>query len=102
LNKSVELVAKIDTGASHCLFERHYGEQLGLEIETGIAQKFSTATGTFLAYGHNLTLVPVIWSSTPTFSFTPTLTARNQTCWGDSAGSTGFSGLRRKALSQSR
>lgn len=57
LNKSVELFAKIDTGASHCLFERGYGEQLDLEIETGIAQKFSTATGTFLAYGHNLTLL---------------------------------------------
>jgi hypothetical protein len=57
LNESVELVAKIDTGASHCLFERRYGEQLGLDIETGIVQKFSTATGTFLAYGHNVTLV---------------------------------------------
>lgn len=55
--KTVSLTAKIDTGATHCLFERRFGEQLGLDIETGIAQNFSTATGTFLAYGHNLTLV---------------------------------------------
>jgi len=37
--------------------ERQFGEQLGLNIETGIVQRFSTATGTFLAYGHNVTLI---------------------------------------------
>ncbi|MGI8467975.1 MAG: aspartyl protease family protein [Pyrinomonadaceae bacterium] len=55
--KNVDLIAKIDTGATHCLFERKFGEQLGLDIETGIPQKFSTATGIFLAYGHNITLI---------------------------------------------
>ncbi len=55
--KSVNFAAKIDTGADHCIFERRFGESLGLEIENGIAQKFSTATGVFLAYGHNVTLV---------------------------------------------
>ncbi|MGI8494547.1 MAG: aspartyl protease family protein [Pyrinomonadaceae bacterium] len=49
--KNVDLVGKVDTGATHCLFERKFGEQLDLEIETGIPQRFSTATGTFLAYG---------------------------------------------------
>jgi hypothetical protein len=27
----VNFVAKIDTGVSHCIFERQFGEQLGLE-----------------------------------------------------------------------
>lgn len=55
--KSVNLTAKVDTGADHCIFERRFGEDLGLKIESGIAQKFSTATGTFSAYGHNVTLL---------------------------------------------
>lgn len=32
----VEVVAKIDTGAEFCLFERSLGEYLGLEVESGI------------------------------------------------------------------
>jgi hypothetical protein len=56
-DKNAQLTAKIDTGADHCIFERQFGEQLGLKIENGIPQRFSTATGTFLAFGHNLTLI---------------------------------------------
>ncbi len=41
---SVKLAAKIDTGADHCIFERRFGEELGLKIENGIKQRFSTAT----------------------------------------------------------
>jgi hypothetical protein len=55
--KTVNLTAKIDTGADHCIFERRFGEELGLKIEDGIKQRFSTATGTFLAYGHNVGLI---------------------------------------------
>ncbi|MBA3711442.1 MAG: hypothetical protein H0W76_03225 [Pyrinomonadaceae bacterium] len=50
------LTAKIDTGADHCIFERKIGEQLGLQIEAGVPQRFGTATGSFLAYGHDVTL----------------------------------------------
>jgi hypothetical protein len=32
---SVIFDAKIDTGATACIFERKYGEQLGLNIEKG-------------------------------------------------------------------
>ena len=56
-DKTVFLTAKIDTGADHCIFERQFGEQLGLNIENGIPQRFSTATGTFRAFGHNITLL---------------------------------------------
>lgn len=48
--------AKIDTGSSHCIFERKHGLQLDLEIESGIELNFSTATGSFRASGHEITL----------------------------------------------
>ncbi len=52
----VEIHAKLDTGSSHCIFERKHGQQLELEIENGIELNFSTATGSFRAFGHELTL----------------------------------------------
>ncbi|MCI0338042.1 MAG: hypothetical protein L0226_10720 [Acidobacteria bacterium] len=47
---------KIDTGADNCIFERGHGEALGLDIESGTPQRFGTAVGSFLAYGHVITL----------------------------------------------
>jgi hypothetical protein len=49
---SVALNAKIDTGATYCIFQRLYGEHLGLDIERGHHQLISTPTGSFAAYGH--------------------------------------------------
>ncbi len=48
--------AKLDTGASHCIFARTYGEELGFDIEAGYSLTVSTATGYFIAYGHYVTL----------------------------------------------
>ena len=53
---AVEFEAKVDTGAENCIFERRHGETLGLQIESGAEQIFSTATGIFVAYGHELTI----------------------------------------------
>ncbi len=53
---TVDFEAKIDTGAENCVFERIHGERLGVEIESGRKQIFSTAAGIFTAYGHELTL----------------------------------------------
>ena len=53
---TVDFEAKLDTGSSHCIFERRYGENLGLEIEKGTLEKFGTATDGFFAYGHELTI----------------------------------------------
>jgi len=53
---SSEFTAKLDTGATACVFNRAYGEELELEIETGEIQRFSTTTGSFSAYGHYVTL----------------------------------------------
>ena len=54
--KSVSLSAKVDTGSSYCIFWRKYGEALGLNIESGLEQPISTATGRFLTYGHEVAL----------------------------------------------
>jgi hypothetical protein len=52
-----DLLAKLDTGASRCIFQRQYGEALGLDIETGIEQSFRTALNErFTTYGHSVTL----------------------------------------------
>ena len=53
---SVELLAKIDTGASDCLFERAYGEALGLRVEEGLRKTYSTANSRFEAYGHEISI----------------------------------------------
>jgi len=55
-DKSLDVQIKVDTGASCCLFERRVGEALGFDIETGMRQLFGTATGTFVGYGHEVTL----------------------------------------------
>jgi hypothetical protein len=33
---SVKINARIDTGATYSIFERHYGEEPGLDIESGM------------------------------------------------------------------
>ncbi len=53
----VEVVTKLDTGASFCIFRRIYGELLGLAIESGQPETLSTPTGSFLAYGHEVMLI---------------------------------------------
>ena len=53
---SVDIDARIDTGSTYCVFERHYGERLDLDIENGNPIEMNTATGNFRAYGHELTL----------------------------------------------
>ena len=51
---TVDFEGKVDTGAENCIFEKIHGERLGLIIESGREQKFSTPTGVFIAYGHEL------------------------------------------------
>lgn len=54
--QTISLEAKVDTGASCCIFERKYGEDLGVEIESGIEQRVETVMGIFTAYGHDITI----------------------------------------------
>jgi hypothetical protein len=48
--------AKIDTGSTYCIFERTHGERLGIEVETGLRESIGTASGSFWAFAHQLTL----------------------------------------------
>lgn len=51
-----DVVTKLDTGASYCIFQRAHGERLELDIESGYRIKIHTPTGSFIAYGHNVML----------------------------------------------
>lgn len=54
---STKFEAKVDTGSTFCIFARKFGEDLGIEIELGTPQLISTSTGSFMAFGHGVTLI---------------------------------------------
>ncbi len=51
----VDFEAKIDSGASFCIFERKHAE-MELDVESGEEIRISTATNYFSAYKHELRL----------------------------------------------
>ena len=55
-SRLVDALAKIDTGATFCVFERHYAEALGLEVESGEPLWMSTVNGRFQVYGHEVSI----------------------------------------------
>ena len=48
--------AKIDTGSQVCLFSRILADALGIEVENGYQQNFSTLGGGIIAYAHEIEL----------------------------------------------
>ena len=46
----VDVEAKVDTGSTYCIFERHHGEGLNINIEGGTPVDVGTATGSFRAF----------------------------------------------------
>jgi hypothetical protein len=54
--KQSVFTAKVDTGASCCIFARVHGEELGLDIEAGRSQRIDTVMGSFLTFAHLVTL----------------------------------------------
>jgi hypothetical protein len=54
--ETIELLAYVDTGSSHCLFEREHAELLGLDLEAGEPKIFRTVTGSVEAFGHMVEL----------------------------------------------
>lgn len=52
----VTATAKVDTGVEVCLFDRDYGERLGLKIEDGLPLILETLSGTLEAFGHEVTI----------------------------------------------
>jgi len=55
-HRSVDLLAKVDTGAEFCIFQREYADMLELPFEAGEHKRFATATGAFDTRGHSVTL----------------------------------------------
>ncbi|NOT61456.1 MAG: hypothetical protein HOP19_14660 [Acidobacteria bacterium] len=49
-------MAKLDMGADVCLFERRVAIMLDIEVEKGDPRWLETLTGSFLTYGHEVTL----------------------------------------------
>jgi hypothetical protein len=55
---AVELKARLDTGASDCLFDVQYAGLLGIEdVQSGMERTFRTVVGPFRAFGHELTVL---------------------------------------------
>jgi hypothetical protein len=54
--ETINLVAKLDTGAAYCLFERSYAEALGIDVEGGVPMNFATANSRFHVFGHEVTI----------------------------------------------
>lgn len=52
----VDLIGKLDTGSTFCVFERIHADMLNLDLASGMRQRIATATGVFHAYGHLTTL----------------------------------------------
>jgi len=67
--RTVSFPAQLDTGATFCVFERSYAETLGLSVESGMPLRFSTAMGSFDAYGHIVTLETLGYSFDVTVYF---------------------------------
>lgn len=60
--RSVRLLAKLDTGATNCIIQRGYAEALGLRVEDGEVRTFRTANSSFTAFGHTLMITCFEWN----------------------------------------
>src|SRR5438552_10202929 len=65
----IDVAGVSDTGSSFCVFERRNADLLDLDLYSGTKQKFSTAAGTFTAYGHEviIQLFDYQWEATVYF-----------------------------------
>jgi Aspartyl protease len=68
-DKMLRTDACVDTGATFCVFRRELAIALGIDVESGISLRIGTVTGSFLAYGHTLTLKTLNYSFDVTVYF---------------------------------
>lgn len=54
--RETDFSARVDTGASFCIFQRLHAETVGIAVESGSPTRVSTVTGTFVAYAHQVAL----------------------------------------------
>jgi hypothetical protein len=55
-SRETDFFARVDTGASFCIFQRLHAETVGIVVESGAPVRISTVTGGFLAYAHQVAL----------------------------------------------
>ncbi len=69
----VPVVASVDTGASFCVFGAEVAEALGLDLMSGVRERFRTANSGFEAYGHDveITALGVVTHATVYFFADP-------------------------------
>jgi hypothetical protein len=61
--KPIRLNAAVDTGSAFCIFQREYGEQLNLSIESGIPETVRTADGGVIEiFGHYVMMTCLDWT----------------------------------------
>jgi hypothetical protein len=53
---TVEVTAKVDSGAAVCLFSHEIGLKLGIPIEQGVPIRLGSLGGSLDAFGHEVTL----------------------------------------------
>ncbi|MBY0505081.1 MAG: hypothetical protein K2X03_14305 [Bryobacteraceae bacterium] len=72
---ATDLLASIDTGSSHCLFEASYAVELGFDLKSGLLMRFRTANSHFEAYGHevDIEVLGVVTHSLVYFFADPTI-----------------------------
>ena len=55
-DRETDFFARVDTGASFCIFQRLHAETVGIVVESGSPMRISTVTGGFRAYAHRVAL----------------------------------------------
>lgn len=70
--RETDFFARVDTGASFCIFQRLRAETVGIAVESGSPTRISTVAGSFVAYAHQialdvLSIVPIVCLPLPAF-----------------------------------
>jgi hypothetical protein len=53
-NNQIRSYAKVDTGAEFCIFSLELGENLGIDVSSGIPKTMGSLTGTLDTFGHEV------------------------------------------------
>jgi len=56
LSNHIPVDARLDIGSTFCIFQRYYANLLDFDVESGELKRIRTATGSFTAYGHEVTM----------------------------------------------
>lgn len=71
----VPVDASVDTGAAFCVFRTEIADALGLDLTSGIRQRFRTANSALEAYGHGVDFTPSVSQHTLSSTSSRTLSS---------------------------